>query len=1805
MPDDPWGFGAAPPAPAKRRGPAVPDPWADAQPPPPPQTAPEQMGLTPEEYLRRSQAAGMAAGRTPEEQQQYLQAGGFNPEAARRGGQQYALEQARAAERAKVPNPLSEDLSAENLAKTGAAVSERFARMSVPFSDVLPTTLVGKNTRAAQIAAEALRRGEATPEQIKLVAQEEHQSAIDAEMGKTLAGKIISVAGSAPKILGEMEAGGRALQYGGKALGLGKAAAPVSLSGSISPTAARAALAEPALGQAVLSHAGRMAALTPIVPSMWVEEMQQRNAAEGKPANDLSNAPPALAHAYVNMLVLGSMQKNFGLEGSAVKKALVKGGIFGAEQSTADSLYSLADRQIQGANQFNTKYGTFEHLLSGDVGEAAKEATVQAFTGALFAGLHEINSRPDKPATWRERQFEAVTKEMLDGYAKDMDSLKKAGFSAEGAARRMGDIQAEVRGLMARRQPESDAMMRSALDYDPAAESDAMMAQQLLLPGTHQKSTYAARMGDVLARVREQTRRSPADVLADVDKARLVKPDAALPEPATGEVVPRPQPGDVLPPLVTPEDVMQRGHIPPRPLSGVRPPARPEVLTDNFVGPRQSLQLRGPKPPPEPPQPPPEPPTKPPEPPAPPPASGPSGAEIAPPARSGEAGGRVRGVQFSDKVEPLSSNSAMNPAERHALTKYGNALRAEIVDAAGKPVGVATISQSGKTLHVPWLGATGKGGGEGRGKDQPFGPREVMSLAREMANAFPDAEVMTYTPSGGRIRQGETRHIDLAKLRARQAERAPEPPPAESAKPEPAPEPKIDVTPTNKLPLTAERPPESARPPEPPAPAPAPEPAPPPRPARPARPAPALTPRMAADQWRSMDMADRDNLPKDVRQQLFAAMRKGGIDPAKIKPPPESTKSVDTSPLDPQSERLIDESSLPKRRKDAIKALLGGETLRAAADRAGVSYEQLRQDAKAVLGKTPAQLVKEAAGVREAMMAEKGALFAGIPLRLGFLERLFGSGKGKDLGAFVQKWATAEGALPREVYDAAVKKDSAIQAEAQEVLYAQKDLMRAAEVKDWSVVPGPVKAHMLAALHGDTAALAKFAPPVRAALEAMRGHIDLLSQKMIDAGMLSEKMMATFKANEGVYLTRAFQVFTDPQWADKVPLEVRNRFKAWLHGEALKDGRDMTPDQLEAVTKNLLLDGTAAENPIAFIAKSKLGSKDLSILQRRKDVPEPLRALWGEVTDPVAAYAMTVGKQAHLLHNHLFLERAKRIGLDAGFFSEGEPAGENTVKLAPEGSKVMEPLNGIYTTPEIKKAFGEIYSDRNLPAYLKLYMKLIGLSKYAKTVGSPVTHLGNIIGNGGFMIGNGHWRLGNGPKAIKALRDDSPEGRAYYRRLIELGVAGDSVLGKEFKKTADDALGAKDPFEAVGVMTENSVARAVRKGFSLATKAYGAEDLVAKVYAFENEKSRYAEAFPEWSQEQVEEHAAKIVRATYPTYSEVPKAVQALRRVPGIAPFVSFSSEVVRTRWNSFRLAFAELRDPRTRAIGATRLAGGLASLAVAAAVAAAARGLTGVSRDQDEAVRQFLPDWSKDSQLLHLGRREDGSYRVIDIGRIDPHGYLTEPVVAAMRAKTAKEGVAEAADSLLKPFAAEDPATRQLLDAARNKKETAGGGEVYNPQAPPLDRAKAVAKHVGKALVPGGLEKLAEGNLPYSREVKPKEDLLRKARQFEEDKKNDEKLFRAVAAGKTPTDDEIKRARQVSEERRRMTFEDMAELAKSAQLLGLSRAEVMKVLKDGGLSAADAAAALRGDYRPDVLRPQDLKGVTPEEARRRLGLVR
>ena len=474
-------------------------------------------------------------------------------------------------------------------------------------------------------------------------------------------------------------------------------------------------------------------------------------------------------------------------------------------------------------------------------------------------------------------------------------------------------------------------------------------------------------------------------------------------------------------------------------------------------------------------------------------------------------------------------------------------------------------------------------------------------------------------------------------------------------------------------------------------------------------------------------------------------------------------------------------------------------------------------------------------------------------------------------------------------------------------------------------------------------------------------------------------------------------------------------------------------------------------------------------------------------------------KIGHLIANHEFLSDVKEFGLGK-FLSDPETGateseyGDLIAPLSSEGNAAMAPLDGLLTTPEIADAFKRATLPDAMPDWLRIYFKANALIKAGKTIYSPMTQTRNLIGNVGFAMMQGHWRVGKAGKAWKttwsvlANKSDT-EAQAYYSRAAELQVVGQSVHGGEFRDILNDANAASD-IESFAMDAEERRAHRFKSlakiGAKKATELYSAGDDVWKLYAWENEKARYREARPDLSEKEIEEKTARIVTDTYPTYSLVPEGIKALRRWPFNGMFVSFPAEIYRTTYKTLTIAREEMKDPRTRAIGATRLAGTFAMATLTSALAAMSRWIWKVSREKDEMLREFKPPWQKNHTFLQFGNSKNPSvYGSLDLTYSDPHGTLKTPIKAFFRGDSLLDGIRDGIMEAASPFISWDLLAKTIGEAAFSVK-SGRSDAVWKKGDDSDEMAVAIGKHAWDRLQPGiasQASKIIKGMIGYKEE--------------------------------------------------------------------------------------------------------------------------
>jgi len=681
----------------------------------------------------------------------------------------------------------------------------------------------------------------------------------------------------------------------------------------------------------------------------------------------------------------------------------------------------------------------------------------------------------------------------------------------------------------------------------------------------------------------------------------------------------------------------------------------------------------------------------------------------------------------------------------------------------------------------------------------------------------------------------------------------------------------------------------------------------------------------------------------------------------------------------------------------------------------------------------------------------------------------------------------------------------------------------------------------------------------------------------------------------------------------------------------------MTEAELDGFINSIIRKRQPGENPLAALSQKIAGSKQLGTLKRRRELAPQWLELLGENREVRTNYATSVANMAQLVTNHRFLTEAREAGLQGGFFHEKPIVVDGISYDTPVGAAdnpALIPLVGkkgtLYTTPEIKEAMLDAFSSTSLPAIVNGVIKANGFVKLNKTVLSVMTHVRNYIGNAGFALASGHINpVSIAQESAKAARRTTAEGstadkvfgvlsgnqtrqqwEAEFTRASELGVVSSGAASGEVRKLTEEVWGDRNQDPAY--LYANKMERVLRQGIDKASQFYQLGDDAWKLNGFRHEKARMRKAYPKESQAQIEERAAERVLLTYTDYSRLPRAVQFIRRVPFVGAFVAFPTEIVRISGNTVRLAKSDLKsgNAELRKQGAQRMMGALAAATIPQVLCAAARVLSGLTRDDDEDARMFVPPWSENSCLMWMGRDEDGVAEYIDISYVDPFSYIKKPIMALLRGLSDGE-IDDAALGALgeasEPWIGEDIMFGAITDVLRNKKPT--GGRVFDEAASWDDKALEIGEHLMRAAEPGTISsarRIAKGLndevATYGRKYDFETEMwavftgMRRQKfeissslsflsgDFQRDwNDSSQTLSQTLKTGTLEmSDDEIRDVYERTEGQRREAWKKIYKASQGAMSLGATPEEVEEALRTS-LSKKRARSIMEGRYEPYV----------------------
>ena len=355
------------------------------------------------------------------------------------------------------------------------------------------------------------------------------------------------------------------------------------------------------------------------------------------------------------------------------------------------------------------------------------------------------------------------------------------------------------------------------------------------------------------------------------------------------------------------------------------------------------------------------------------------------------------------------------------------------------------------------------------------------------------------------------------------------------------------------------------------------------------------------------------------------------------------------------------------------------------------------------------------------------------------------------------------------------------------------------------------------------------------------------------------------------------------------------------------------------------------------------------------------------------------------------------------------------------------------------------------------------------------------------------------------------------------------------------------------------------------------------------------------TREEAEPMAAERIRNTYPTYSMVGRGVKELRRFPLVGTFVSFPAEIIRTSFNMLKYMKRDMADPDMASTVPQRALGFAMVSSAAFALQEASKQALDIDDEEEEAIRLLAPNWSRNSNLLFIGRDDEGKLQYMDMSAFDPYNYFKRPINAILRDQPLDDAIVQSASEALDPFFGPDIAAQSITEVYLNEKE--GGGVVYNEEDTPSNITAKISEHLIKSIGPSVIQnikrtsKAIDGDRSPSGKVykledelaaiggirlttlDPKVSLHYKAYDFNQEKRDATKILTSVFRDVNEVEDsELRDAFRRASDARRRAFEKMISIADAARKAGLTQNQIEMVLRNNGISKADAKALASGD---------------------------
>lgn len=538
--------------------------------------------------------------------------------------------------------------------------------------------------------------------------------------------------------------------------------------------------------------------------------------------------------------------------------------------------------------------------------------------------------------------------------------------------------------------------------------------------------------------------------------------------------------------------------------------------------------------------------------------------------------------------------------------------------------------------------------------------------------------------------------------------------------------------------------------------------------------------------------------------------------------------------------------------------------------------------------------------------------------------------------------------------------------------------------------------------------------------------LDMLGRGYAESG---SDLEATLIFNNGKYLTRTYELFTNPDF--KPDPKLRDKVVSEYVDQARAEGSTKPTSELEIEGLAMAIGIVAKKEGSALAPKGAnlaMGNgyarTDGSIFKPRKNLSDTISKYMGRIDDPIVAASYTVDRMAHFLGASITQSKMRDVGLAMELFSE-TPNAKYTVPVSEVSSEnTRGPLARLYTTPEVSDALRTLSSYGKNGPLVRVLASTTGMMKIANTALNPESFPPNVIGSVVAVLSQGSAAkvllnpIKMGGTALKIsfsdilpVKTETLNNDVQFlirEQILRQGVNAQDVVDT-FKNSVFNNMGR--PSNAILL----SATKGVKKVGSGMLNAYQKMEEVPRLIGFYAEVNKYSDALYNKLPEQlttaerlvVYKKAATIVRENYPNYAEVPEVLRLASLSGGLPPFVSWQYEAfVRNPYNTVLRAKTEMAEgfktgnKKLTAMGVNRLSWFIGTMVGSVAIATAMNKKQGLSDDQEEAARYFMPPWDKNSPLVFPEvTNEEIAYA--NQSYLNPQAVLGQAIDDAIKGKT------------------------------------------------------------------------------------------------------------------------------------------------------------------------------------------------------------